>query len=92
MLFMVIEHFRRGPRPVGERFRRKGRMVPEGVTYHGSWLDPGGTRCFQLMEAPGRESLEPWIKAWEDLVEFEVTPVLTSAEFWSLAGSKNDKA
>ena len=50
MLFMVIESFRRGDaRPVGERFRRHGRMMPEGLTYHASWVDLSGTRCFQIM-------------------------------------------
>jgi hypothetical protein len=33
------------------------------------------------MEAPRVESLTPWIRCWEDLVEFEIVPVETSAEF-----------
>jgi hypothetical protein len=35
------------------------------------------------MEAPDRESLNPWIAAWKDVVEFEVIPVQTSAGFWA---------
>jgi len=38
---------------------------------------------FQIMEASDLESLEPWITAWHDLVDFEVVPVQTSAEFWA---------
>jgi hypothetical protein len=50
MLFMVIEPFRNGDaKLIGERFRRDGRMLPEGVVYHASWVDPAGARCFQLM-------------------------------------------
>ena len=30
------------PKPIGERFKRKGRMLPEGVVYHASWVEPGG--------------------------------------------------
>ena len=84
MLFMVIEHFRNGDAgAVGERFREKGRMMPEGVTYHASWMDSATARCFQIMEAPHSELLESWIRNWDDLVEFEVIPVVTSAEYWA---------
>jgi hypothetical protein len=83
MLFMVIERFRDGdPAPVGERFARRGRLMPPGVVYHSSWVDPEAGRCFQLMEAPDAEALRPWTDAWEDLVEFEVVPVVTSVDFW----------
>jgi hypothetical protein len=34
------------------------------------------------MEAPTREALEPWARAWIDLMELEIVPVVTSAEFW----------
>src|ERR1700761_3997858 len=38
MPFMVIERFRDGdPAPIGERFRRDGRMLPPGVVYETSW-------------------------------------------------------
>ncbi len=84
MLFMVIEHFKKGdPRPVGDRFREKGRMLPEGVVYHASWVDAQSGRCFQVMEARKRESLDQWVAAWNDLVDFEIVPVRTSAEFWA---------
>ena len=84
MMFMVIERFKNGDaNPIGERFRRDGRMMPEGVVYLASWVDPVGARCFQLMEAPNPESLTAWTSRWDDLVEFEVIPVLTSTDFWS---------
>ena len=84
MLFMVIERFKHGDaQAIGKRFKQSGRMLPEGVAYHSSWVDLTGTRCFQIMEAPQLESLNPWIERWQDLVDFEIVPVLTSADFWA---------
>ena len=86
MLFMIVEHFKNSdPTPIAERFRRTGRMLPDGVTYHASWIDPAAARCFQIMEAPDPESLEPWVSRWNDLIDFEIVPVLTSADYWAKA-------
>src|SRR5208283_4077373 len=60
MLFMVIEHFKPGSMAlIDERFQRSGRMLPEGVSYHASWVEPAGARCFQIMEAANPEMLQP---------------------------------
>ena len=84
MLFMVIERFKQAdPTSIGERFRQKGRMLPEGVTYHASWVDSTGARCFQVMEAPSLEALDAWTRRWIDLIDFEIVPVVPSAEFWA---------
>lgn len=84
MLFMVIERFKQGDTgAIGERFRRSGRMLPEGVVYHASWVDAAGSRCFQVMEAAHPELLNDWVGRWRDLVDFEIIPVLTSNDFWS---------
>lgn len=90
MLFMVIEHFRNGNAgAIGERFRTRGRMLPEGVSYHASWVDAPGNRCFQVMEAPGRELLDDWVSRWNDLMDFEIVPVLTSVEYWAVQQASN---
>ena len=81
MLFMVIERWK-DTGAVGERAQRHGRLLPAGVTYHASWIDPKTQRCFQLMEAPSRNALDPWARAWIDLMELDIVPVVTSAEFW----------
>jgi len=84
MLFMVIERFKDGNvKAVGERFTHSGRMLPDGVAYHASWVDAEGARCFQVMEAPDAESVDAWASRWDDLVDSEIIPVLTSGEFWS---------
>jgi hypothetical protein len=79
--FLVVESFRNGdPVPVYRRFRDQGRLAPDGVRYVDSWVTTDLTRCFQVMECDDRELLMQWIARWEDLVEFEVLPVVTSAE------------
>lgn len=85
MLFMVIERFKPGhARAIGERFGRSGRMLPDGLVYHASWVDSvAGDRCFQLMETADEGLLKTWISRWDDLIEFEIVPVLNSAEFWA---------
>jgi len=83
MLFMVIERFRPGAREgIGERFRQKGRMLPDGVAYHASWIDPAREVCFQVMEAPDVGLLEAWARNWDDLVDFEIIPVVSSRDYW----------
>ena len=64
-----------------------GRMLPEGVTYQASWIEKDGSRCFQIMEAPSLAALNVWVSRWEDLVDFDITPVMTSADFWAQVAS-----
>lgn len=81
MLYVVVEHFREGdPGPVYERFRERGRLAPVGLTYIDSWVTADLRHCYQLMACDDRALLEQWIHEWQDLVEFEVHPVLTSQE------------
>ena len=85
-LYLVIERFKSGnPRAVGERFRARGRLMPDGVEYVDSWTTPDGTACFQLNRAPTRNHLDQWIANWSDLVDFEVHEVIPSKVFWSSA-------
>jgi hypothetical protein len=81
MRYLVIEHFRNGdPGPVYSRFRDRGRLMPEGLDFVSSWVTEDLTRCYQVMESADRVRLEEWMAAWSDLVEFEVFPVISSAE------------
>jgi hypothetical protein len=87
MLFLVIEQFRNNdPNPVRERFLRDGRMLPEGVVYLASWVDPSRARCYQIMEAPDLDKVRQWTKAWDDIVDFEIVSVLTSQDYWARFG------
>lgn len=81
MRYMIVEHFRNGDAvPVYERFRARGRLAPEGLSYIDSWVTSDLQRCYQIMECEDPQLLQQWIGAWEDLVEFEVHPVMSSAE------------
>lgn len=80
-MYMVVEHFRDGDAiPVYRRFRDRGRLAPDGLTYLSSWVDEDLARCYQLMETDDRALLDAWIANWSDIVDFEVYPVMTSAE------------
>ena len=81
MLYLIIENFRDGDaRPIYRRFRERGRLAPEGLTYISSWVTEDFARCYQVMECADRVLLDAWIANWSDLVDFEVIPVRTSAE------------
>ena len=81
MQFMVIERFRnRDAKAVYRRFRERGRGTPDGLKYVNSWIEANFDRCFQLMECDDTRLLQQWVTFWSDLVEFEIVPVVPSAE------------
>ena len=81
MLYMIIENFKNGdPVPVYRRFRDRGRLAPDGLQYISSWVDENLGRCYQIMETADRGLLDQWIANWSDIVDFEVSPVLSSKE------------
>lgn len=81
MMFMVIERFKNcDARAVYERFLEHGRMMPEGLTYMGSWVEANFDRCFQLMECEDVSLLQQWVLQWQDLGEFEFIPVAPSEQ------------
>lgn len=88
MLFMVIERYRDGKAgEIYRRYREKGRMLPEGLIYIESWVETDLGRCFQLMECEDAELFREWTAKWEDLVEFEIIPVMRSEEAAERASS-----
>jgi len=89
MLYMIVETFRNGDaEPVYQRFREKGRLAPDGLEYVSSWVTLDYTRCFQVMECDDPALLDQWIAQWQDLVDFEIIPVVsskTAADFFASA-------
>ena len=78
---MIVEHYRGGDAvPVYRRFRDRGRLAPEGLNYVASWVTTDYRDCYQVMECDDPRLLDQWMAQWQDLVEFEVIPVRTSAE------------
>lgn len=81
MLFMVIERFKdRDIKAVYRRFQEQGRMLPEGLKYLDSWVELNFERCFQLMECDDPKLFQEWLLQWQDLVDFEIIPITTSAQ------------
>ena len=77
MLYMVIEHFK-DEVEIYRRFREKGRMMPEGLNYVSSWIDTDFEKCFQLMETENAKLFDEWTLNWNDIVDFEIFPVMSS--------------
>lgn len=88
VLYMVVERFKDAD-AVYRRFGAQGRMMPDGVEYLSSWVDQDMRRCFQLMSAECRSRLDLWMSRWEDLIHFEVVPLLSPDE---LTDKIRDKA
>ncbi|HUK27606.1 MAG TPA: DUF3303 family protein [Candidatus Acidoferrales bacterium] len=78
---MVIEKFKNGNgRDVYKRSHEKGRMLPDGLRYVDSWVEATLDRCFQLMECDDARLFQQWVLAWQDLVDFEIVPVVPSKQ------------
>lgn len=77
---MIVEDYKGDPVPVYRRFRDQGRLAPDRLRYVSSWVTPDLQRCYQVMECDDPALLRQWMERWKDLVDFEVIPVVTSAE------------
>ena len=77
---MVIERFKDGDAiPVYRRFRDRGRLAPEGLSYVSSWVEPAST----LLSVDGHgQSIRFSMNGWRTgaTVDFEVHQVIESAE------------
>jgi hypothetical protein len=81
MLFMIVERFKnRDPKPIYRRLRESGRQMPDGLRYIDSWIEANFDRCFQLMETADPRLLQQWIAHWNDLMDFEIVPVVPSGD------------
>jgi hypothetical protein len=82
MHFMIIERFKDSDMvPIYRRIRDEGRMLPDGLRYVDSWIEPNFSRCFQIMECDDARLLQAWILKWRGYgVAFEIVPVVNSKE------------
>lgn len=81
MQYMIIERFYPGKiKLLYKRFEENGRMMPEGLIYINSWIDKKISTCYQVIETDEQEKIHQWISNWNDLADFEVIPVISSAE------------
>ena len=93
MLFMIIERFEKNDMvPIYKRVRDEGRVLPEGLTYVDSWVEPNFSRCFQLMECSDLRRLQEWILNWRGYgISFEIVPVVSSKETREVVAPKLDR-
>jgi hypothetical protein len=93
MLFMVIERFRDNDMvPIYREVRDRGRLLPKGLTYINSWIEPDFSRCFQLMECDDLRLLQQWVLEWRGSgTTFEIVPVVTSADTHDVVAPYLDK-
>lgn len=79
--YMIIETFQKDKtKELYQRFEEQGRMLPIGLRYKDSWIDHNLEVCYQLMESPSLELIQDWTALWEDLANFQIIPVHSSAE------------
>ncbi len=84
MQYMVIERFK-DAKAIYQRLRDRDRLMPDGLVYLNSWISTDLGQCFLLMDADDRDLFDTWIANWDDVMDFEVVPVLSSAEASALA-------
>ena len=58
------------------KLRDAGRGLPDGLKFVASYVTADLGRCFQLMETDDITLFQRWIADWQDVVEFEVVPVV----------------
>jgi hypothetical protein len=94
MLFMVIERFRDNDMvPIYKQVRDGGRMLPEGLKYIDSWIEPSFSRCFQLMECDDARLFQEWTLQWRGFgATIEIVPVVSSKDTREVVAPYLDKA
>jgi hypothetical protein len=81
MRYMVVERFKAGRAPdIYRRLVEKGRMMPESLHYVDSFISEDFSMCWQVMETDDFASFEQWMQHWRDVMDFQIVPVLSSAD------------
>ena len=82
MLFIVVERFK-SSEAASEVYRRLEGTRADAARRAQILGQLGGRnldRRFQLMETDDAKLFKQWIACWQDLVDFEVIPVVNSAD------------
>jgi len=93
MLFMVIERFKNNDMlPIYKRVRDDGRLLPDGLLYLDSWVEPNFARCFQLKECDDLRLFQQWSLQWRGSgATFEIVPVVPSKDTRDVVAPHLDK-
>ena len=94
MLFMVIEQFKDNDMvPIDRQVRDGSRLLPDGLKYLDSWVEPNFSRCFQLMECDDVRLFQQWVLEWRGFgVNIEIVPVVGSADTQAVVAPFLDKS
>jgi Domain of unknown function (DUF3303) len=80
MLFMIQWTFACEHRDAANaRFKAGGAPPPEGVKMLGRWHTVGGGKGVLICESTDATAIGKWMQEWNDLLKFEVAPVLDDA-------------
>ena len=55
-------------------------MPPDGVTMLARWHDVAGRRGFAISETDDPLAIAKWCREWNDLMSFEIIPVVNDAQ------------
>ena len=56
-------------------------LLPDGLKYIDSWIEPNFSRCFQVMACDDLRLLQEWTLKWRGSgATFEIVPVVSSKE------------
>ena len=77
--YMVVEHIK-DAEAVYQRLWDRGRGLPDDLVLVSVWFDENVERGYRLMETHDRRLLDEWMANWNDLIELEMYPVITSQE------------
>lgn len=70
-----------------QRFGETGAPAPDGVTMLSRWHDVAGGRGFAVCEADDAMLIAKYCREWNDLLEFEIVPVINDEQLGAvLAG------
>ena len=94
MLFMVIEHFKDNDMvPIYRQVRDGSRMLPTGLRYIDSWVEPNFSRCFQLMECDDARLFQQRGLEWRGFdTTIDIVPVVCSKETQAVVAPYLDKS
>ena len=77
--YMVVEHIKDAA-AVYQRLWDRGRILPNGLLLRSVWFEENVERGYRLVQTHDRRLLDEWMANWNDLIEFEVCPVITPEE------------
>ena len=77
MRYMVIEHYKPDTaKLIYQLVEDHGHLNPDTLHYVDSWIGADLATCYQLTDCDDEKAFAQWTRHWEDLVEFEIVPVL----------------